>query len=270
MFSTTFRTGLVVIPALLFAFFVVAASAASDADARTNIHSKKKLAYLSETHAYDLPGQKDMTAFGDSITTGLPDPVGGFVVRLHDLLERSEGTISWHKFVKAGSPSAFWAAALSSGAFDTYLAESEIVSVETGAVDMIAAHTYHALGKCGGEDGEECYRRAVAQTEANWDAILSKLESVSPDAELYCAVYFDFAADFDPPTAHEVYKRYIDELSQAVRGKCEAVGGTFLDFHEALNGPSGDLDPIAMGYTSYRDPLHPLPSGQQAMAESAQ
>jgi len=52
---------------------------------------------------------------------------------------------------------------------------AEVVTFNIGINDLGRAGYAYGEGSCGGEDGEDCLREAVAALEGNWDAIVTEL-----------------------------------------------------------------------------------------------
>ena len=111
-------------------------------------------------------------AFGDSLATGY-GATQGYVYRYAAVLDMDTGAeVNVNDLGVDGLTSRQLRAVIEDdqGARDA-IERSDVVTINIGANDLMQARLRYKAGYCGGADNQDCLRQAVADFQANWDAI---------------------------------------------------------------------------------------------------
>ena len=220
----------------------------------------------------------DYVAFGDSLAAG-EGATYSYVYRYADLLGMDTGTeVNVNNLGVSGLTSRQLRAAIENNqrAKDA-IEHSEVITVNIGANDLLQARLRYKAGYCGGADNQDCFRRAVADFRANWDAILADITGLrSPGRAIIRTMDFynpfvnlDEATDSWPENGVNdfvVFKKYLEQVNSHIAESSDAYGIPHARIQEAFNGPNGDEDPNDKGYL-YSDRLHPNGTGHDVIAQ---
>jgi len=152
--------------------------------------------------------------------------------------------------------------------FQSAIAGADLLTFEIGGNDMLQANASYRNGTCGGVDGQDCLRAAIATFSANWDAILGEI-----DNRTQAGVIVRTMDLYDPYIAIEMgdgtfamAQYYLGQINGHIHTTAAATGIPVAEVHLAYNGASGAEDPVTKGYISY-DGLHPNAAGHTAIAD---
>ena len=220
----------------------------------------------------------DYVAFGDSLATGY-GATQGYVYRYADVLGMATGAeVNVNDLGVDGLTSRELRAGIEEdqGARDA-IEQSEIITINIGANDLMQARLSYKTGYCGSVDNQDCLRQAVADFQANWDAILSGVTSLrSPDAAIIRVTdFYNPFVDIDramvswPDSGADdfsVFEEYLEQVNSHIAESSDAYGIPHAGIHEAFNGPNGAEDPGDKGYM-YSDGVHPSDDGHAVIAQ---
>jgi lysophospholipase L1-like esterase len=127
--------------------------------------------------------------------------------------------------------------------------EAEVITVNVGANSLEYPFRQYEAGTCGGEDGQDCLRSAVASVEADWSALLDELVALR-----------------GPEEAHIVTFRFGSWLPQVIcdwGSECwEVLLGYLLTFNDSVERAANergihvvDVNPPFVG-ADYRQPVN--------------
>jgi lysophospholipase L1-like esterase len=125
-------------------------------------------------------------------------------------------------------------------------------------------------GDCGGVDQQQCFRDAVANFEANWDAIVSELQSLNdPTKNIFRTmdIYNPFVAEQNALGVFDQTTVYLDQVNAHIQQSAQLNGILCAKVHEAFNGASGREDPIGKGLLA-ADLFHANDNGHKVMADA--
>jgi lysophospholipase L1-like esterase len=212
-------------------------------------------------------------ALGDSLATGAGDDMsGGYVGRYRDAAAADLGvSIALDNLAVGGSTSAALLATLTTDSgVRAAVAAADLVTLDIGGDDLLIAIFAFKGGTCGGADGQDCLRQAVAGFNGNWPAILAALRALNPGAMIRTMTYYNplVVADLEPGDGTSaVARKYVPELNDTIRGSAPQFGIAVAEGFLAFNGARGTDDPIAKGYVA-ADHIHPSPLGHQVLADA--
>jgi hypothetical protein len=139
------------------------------------------------------------------------------------------------------------------------LEDASLVAVSTGAADWVSA-TGFGSAPCGGD--EECWGDRAADFDANWQAILSGIESY--DVPILTMDIYNFLTELGPNAPASTYLPLFNAVIHATKDRAPIAL-----VHEAFNRPIDGVDqnpsPIYVLDLEY-DHVHPTPFGAQVMA----
>jgi lysophospholipase L1-like esterase len=220
----------------------------------------------------------DYVAFGDSLATGY-GATYGYVYRYAAVLGMDTGAeVNVNDLGMDGLTSAQLRAAVENeqGARDA-IEQSDVVTINIGANDLMQARLRYKAGYCGGADNQDCLRQTVADFRANWDAILTIVTGLrSPDeAIIRVTDFYNPFVDLDGSmiswpdsgtTDFSVFEKYLEQVNSDIAESSNAHDIPHTKIHEAFNGPSGTDDPSDMGYM-HSDGIHPNDGGHAVIAQ---
>jgi lysophospholipase L1-like esterase len=217
-------------------------------------------------------------AFGDSLATGY-GATYGYVYRYAAVLGRdTDAEVNVNALGVNGLTSGQLRAVIEEdqGAKDA-IEQSDVVTINIGANDVMRARLRYKAGYCGGADNQDCLRQTVAGFRANWDVILSDVTSLrSPDAAIIrVADFYNPFVNLDammvswPDSGADdfsVFEEYLEQVNSHIAKTSDAYGIPHARIHEAFNGPNGTEDPSDKGYI-YSDGIHPNDNGHAVIAQ---
>ncbi len=211
-------------------------------------------------------------ALGDSVAVGVGDGGGGgYVARYRgDLAADLALPIALQNLGVSGSTSSDLLTSLTgdSAVRDAVVA-ADVLTLDIGGNDLLQAIFAFKSGTCGGTDGLDCFRQAVAGFDANWPAILGELRTLNPGAMMRTITYYNpLIVDLEPGDGTAAaLKPYGQALNTTIRTVAPSFGIAVADGLAALNGPHGTDDPIPKGYID-ADHIHPSPLGYDLLGEA--
>ncbi len=146
--------------------------------------------------------------------------------------------------------------------------EAEVITIYTGWNDLFRQLEFYKREECGGEDNLDCIREEVVALNADLEAILDEILSLTSAQDTLIRI-----AESNIPVMNSwLYKGWFEIL----RGPCyedwrvplieaaEARGITVVYTYHVLNGPDGDL-PMDESITQ-SDGIHPNEEGHKLIA----
>lgn len=217
-------------------------------------------------------------AFGDSLATGYGANYG-YVYRYADALAMDTGAeVNVNDLGVNGLTSGQLRAIIENdqGARDV-IEQSDVVTINIGANDLMQARLRYKAGYCGGADNQDCLRQTVADFRANWDAILTIVTGLrSPDEAIIRVtdfynpfVHIDGSMISWPDSGTDdfwVFEKYLEQVNSDIAESSNAYDIPHAKIHEAYNGPSGTDDPSDKGYM-HSDGIHPNDDGHAVIAQ---
>jgi len=222
------------------------------------------------------------TALGDSIATGYTTSVA-YVPTYRNYIQTDAGvSVTLYNLGQNGATSTTLLNALQTDSvFQSALVQSEVITWNIGINDFSNARNTYKNKKCGGNDGQDCLRNAVAKFKTNWGAII--VEILSRRGITYTVlrtmdIYNPWVAtdkakntiqDKQETTVKgndfQVLKYYLDQMNGYIATTTANNLIPLAQVYLTFNGANGDEDSIAKGYIA-RDGLHPSDSGHQLIA----
>ncbi len=148
------------------------------------------------------------------------------------------------------------------------VSHADVVTWDIGINDLNGARIAYKSGTCGGADGQDCLRYALAMFEENWDAIIQQLLDLTAGREVTLLTFDPYRAFMDADVADgtvDVFTPYWDAASLHVHETSTAAGVGVADVYRAFNGPSGTEDADAKGYY-IADNIHLSDAGNELVA----
>ena len=132
---------------------------------------------------------------------------------------------------------------------------AEVVTFNIGLNDMGRAGAAYEDGTCGGEDGEECLRRAVDALKDNWDAIVAELLSLrSTGGTIIRTPGLGYT-----PRAEEKLQHYVSEVNRHIASTTRSKDVPHVEIPAGEIGMSPDgVHPNDAGYATIADRLRGL------------
>jgi lysophospholipase L1-like esterase len=207
-------------------------------------------------------------ALGNSLAVGVLAE-RGYVPRYQQHIQADTGrTVVLTNLGVNGWQSADLLAALRGDArFRNAIRQAQVVTWEIGGNDLRAVRLDFIRGTCGGADGEDCLRRAVAQFKTNWDAIVAEILALrggNPAILRTMDIYNPFVALDRLGGRFAVLNPYLREVNAYIAVSAQRNNIPCARVHQAFNG-EGDEDPVIKGLVS-SDGLHPNDRGHEVIA----
>jgi lysophospholipase L1-like esterase len=155
----------------------------------------------------------DYVAIGDSLAVGV-GARSGYVDRYASHIRTDTGArVDVVNLGHSGETSSQLLYALRKDAsMRRALSAAEIITFNIGINDLGHAGEAHENETCGGNNNEECLRRAVETFEENWDAIIAELLSLrSTDDTIIRTAGIGYT-----PRVEEVFKPYVEEVNRHI------------------------------------------------------
>lgn len=224
------------------------------------------------------------TAMGDSLATGYLATLGYVSIYQSDVQTDTGVTVTLYNLGQNGSSSGSLLTALrTDSVFQNAVLQSEVITWNIGFNDFRNARGAYKQGGCGGSDGQNCLRNAVATFKSNWDGIVQEILSrrspfytIIRTIDVYNPwVTVDKAknsvADKKEPayakgTDFQVLKYYLAQINGHIATTTANNSIPFAGVHAAFNGANGDEDPIAKGLIG-SDGWHPSDAGHALIAD---
>ncbi len=135
---------------------------------------------------------------------------------------------------------------------------AEVVTFNIGLNDLGRAGAAYEEGTCGGEDGEECLRKAVDALKDNWDAIAAELlELRSTGNTIIRTPGLGYT-----PRAEDDLEHYVSEVNRhiASTARSKAIPHVEIPVREVGMSPDG-IHPNDAGYATIAERLRGLGFG---------
>lgn len=146
---------------------------------------------------------------------------------------------------------------------------AQIVTFDIGGNDLASAHDQYTQQNCGGADGQDCLRAAVAQAETNWNGILTQLlalRSTSNTIIRTMDIYNPYVAADMKSGIFTTVEPYLDQVNNYIHMTAQQNGIPVAAVHQAFNGPNGTEDPGTLGLLAV-DGFHPNDAGHKLIAD---
>lgn len=203
------------------------------------------------------PRAQRLLVLGDSIGTG----AGATTSYAAELVERLGRPLDLRNLARNGWTTSDLLTALQEDPrFRGAVAEADLITVTIGGNDLLAARRAYLDGTCGGADGLDCVRAAVADLGQRWDAIAAELRSLAPEAAtIVTATIYDPFAGVSPDAAiTQTLDDYLTQANAAIRDRASAHGIAVAPVAESF---AGQADLIS------DDGIHPSDSGHARIAD---
>lgn len=205
-------------------------------------------------------------ALGDSLATGAGSQ-RGYAERYAALVDGQTDTpLHVVNLARDGWTSADLLAALRDDRrFGEALADADLVTVNIGGNDLLAAQGQVLAGACG---DEACLQKTVDTFKENWDAILAEVDAlVAADARLVTMdIYNPFVAALRAYGLLDRLQPFLDAVNDHIRASAAAHGMAVAPVHSTFNGEDGMGDPVPEGLIA-PDHVHPSDEGHAAIAD---
>jgi len=203
------------------------------------------------------PRPRQLLVLGDSIGTG----AGATTTYADELAARLDPPADIRNLARNGWTTVDLLAALRDDPpFRGAVAEADLVTVTIGGNDLLAARRAYLDGTCGGADGLDCVRTAVAQLAERWDAIAAELTALArEDATIATATIYDpFRGVTSDAAVTATLDGYLAQANAAIRERAEAHGIAVAPVAEAF----ADRPDLISD-----DGIHPNDAGHERIAE---
>ena len=128
------------------------------------------------TSAARAQEQWKYTAMGDSLSTGYRATQGYVPTYQSDVQTDTGVTVTLYNLGQNGWTSGNLRTALQTDSvFQNAVLQSNVITWDIGLNDFRNARTGYKHGGCGGPDGQNCLRSAVATFKSNWDGIVQEV-----------------------------------------------------------------------------------------------
>ena len=150
------------------------------------------------------------------------------------------------------------------------LQEAEIVLISVGGGDLPRMETRFFSGECGGVDNQDCLRQQLAESQAEWDALLVEISSLADPRETLIRPTIPRILEFyarvykDQPQDVEVYNSYVVALYEHMARSCAEQGIPVLDLYALYDGPNAD--PYVPEIPGTGDGVHVSDEGDEVIA----
>ncbi|MEZ5305832.1 MAG: GDSL-type esterase/lipase family protein [Pyrinomonadaceae bacterium] len=227
-------------------------------------------------------GSLNYVAMGDSISFGIgASSVPNTWVSLYrDFLAIDlSNTVTLSNRAIPGQTSAQFLNALTNDSgLRSEVQNAEIITFNIGGNDLLAARAAYKANVCGGVDGQDCLRTALAQFRTNWDAIVVEILALRPKSNVVLKtldvynplVNLDENADTVPNdgglTDLEAFKPYLDAANLHIRDSAAAHGIALSRVYLKFNTVTGTRDAVATGLIA-SDNVHPNDFGHSQIAD---
>ena len=223
-------------------------------------------------NAGSAPMQWQYTALGDSLAVGILDSQGGYARRYRLNVATDTGNIVLLNDLGVnGAHSDDLLNSLQNDPnFRSAVSSSQVVTFDIGGDDLLHAIGLFQQGQCGGVDGQDCMRSAVATFIPNWDAIIQQLLTLRDRSQTIIRtmdIYNPFVAQLQAQGQFSAIEPYLDQVNQHIASSAQANAIPMAQVHAIFNGPTGTDDPNAKGLLTV-DGIHPNDTGHQAIADA--
>lgn len=208
-------------------------------------------------------------ALGDSLATGAGATTSYVEIYAAELEAQTDVDVEVTNLAVNGWTSTDLLTALTEdAAMRTAVSGADLLTIDIGANDLLAAIPFYATDTCGGDDNLQCLRDATALVESQWAAILDEIIALR-DGDASGIATIDLYQPFvgNPRVADdlEVLRPVMDDLNAVITDVAQERGIPVGRVHDAFHGPNGTGDPNATFLISV-DGLHPSNAGHEAIA----
>ena len=205
----------------------------------------------------------DYVALGDSLAVGV-GAERGYVDRCAAHLRNDTGArVKVSNFGVSGQTSSELLDALRRDeSMRRAIEGAEVVTFNIGINDLGQAGAEYEEGTCGGEDGEECLREAVAALKDNWDAIATELLDLRSTRD---TIIRTPGLGYTPRAGDDL-EHYVSEVNRHIASTARSRAVPHIEIPVGEIGMSADgVHPNDAGYATIAErlrglgfgPLHP-------------
>jgi lysophospholipase L1-like esterase len=125
---------------------------------------------------------------------------------------------------------------------------AEIILISVGGGDLPGMETRFFGGECGGADNQDCLRQQLEESQANWDALLAEIASLTSPGETLIRPIIPGLLDYyarayqDRPEDVAVYNSFVVALYEHMARSCAESGIPVLDLYQMYDGPHAEPD----------------------------
>lgn len=212
------------------------------------------------------------TALGDSLSVGILDTQGGYVVRYEKDIASDTGVgVSLTNLGMDGAHSGDLLKSLQNDPnFRKNVSLSQVITWDIGGDDLLHAVNLFRNGQCGGADNQDCLRSAVMTFIPNSDAIIWQILALRDKNKTIIRtmdIYNPFVAELMVQGTFSTVEPYLDQVNQHIASSAQANGIPMAKVHLAFNGPNGEQDPVLKGLITV-DGVHPNDNGHKVIADA--
>jgi lysophospholipase L1-like esterase len=211
------------------------------------------------------------TALGDSLAVGVGGANSNGYVSLYAANCQTDtgNTITLNNLGMGGwTSSQLLAAVRADQSFRNSIANSQVVTVNIGSNDLIAAMQQFVFATCGGPDNQDCLRAAITLFKNNWDAIIAEILSLRNTNNTLIRtmnIYNPVVNLLRQQGALEVANFYIGQANDHIERTSEQNHIILANVFFAFNGANGETDPGSNGLLA-GDNFHPNDNGYALIA----
>jgi lysophospholipase L1-like esterase len=152
--------------------------------------------------------------------------------------------------------------------------EAEVILISAGGGDLPRMEKRFfggESGPCGGADNQDCLRQQLEESEANWDALLDEITSLTKPGQTLIRPIIPGVLEYyarlykDQPEDVEVYNSYVVALYEHMAQSCAERGIPVLDLYALYDGPNAD--PSLPEIAGTGDGVHVSDEGDAVIAD---
>jgi lysophospholipase L1-like esterase len=124
--------------------------------------------------------------------------------------------------------------------------EVEVILISVGGGDLPGRVDRFFRGECGSADNQDCLCQQLAESQANWDALLDEIVSLADPRETLIRPIIPRVLEYparvykDRPEDVEVCNSYVVTLYEHMARSCAERGIPVLDLYALYDGPNAD------------------------------
>lgn len=224
----------------------------------------------------------DYSALGDSITFGVgaSSTANSFVSRYRDFMQIDNNVVVvlTNHGINGQTSAQLLNAIQTNQTLRIELQNAEVITFDIGGNDLLGARAVYKANACGGADGQNCLRTALANFRSNWDAIVVEILALRANSSVIVKtmdiynplINIDENADTFPDdsglTDLQAIKPYVDQTDLHIRNSCASNNIALTRAYLAFNTVTGISDPVARSLIA-ADNIHPNDMGHAMLAD---
>jgi len=178
-----------------------------------NAPEKRSAAERESTAVTDASVSWDYVALGDSLAVGIGARRGYVDAYASHIRTDTGARVNVVNLGQSGQTSSQLLHGLrSDSSMRRKLSAAEVITFNIGINDLGHAGEAYENGTCGGDNNEECLRKAVETFEENWDAVIAELLSLRSTGDTIIRT----AGIGYTPHVDEVFQPYVEEVNRHV------------------------------------------------------